>query len=65
MKDGRSVTREDGEFIWDFEEEARPFAVAPGLAMSKARFERLIDTCRHLDAEDHAAATLIGLTIPK
>ncbi len=68
LKDGRSFTREGTgrEFIWDFEEEARRIRpVAPGLAIGEAQFERLIDTCRHLDAEDRAAATLIGLTIPK
>jgi MmgE/PrpD N-terminal domain len=66
-KDGRSYTREGTgrEFIWDFEEEARRIRpVAPGLAISEAQFERLIDSCRHLDALDHAAQTLIGLTIP-
>ncbi len=65
--DGRSFTREGTgrEFIWDFEEEARRIRpVAPGLAIGEAQFERLIDTCRHLDRVERAAATLIALTIP-
>jgi len=67
-KDGRSFTREGTgrEFIWDFEEEARRIRpIAPGLAIGAAQFERLIDTCRHLDTTERAAATLIGLTIPQ
>src|SRR5712691_4583114 len=66
-KDGRSFTREGTgrEFIWDFEEEVRRIRpVAPGLAIGEPQFDRLIDTCRHLDGIDNAAATLIGLTIP-
>jgi hypothetical protein len=66
-KDGRSFTREGTgrEFIWDFEEEARRIRpVAPGLAVGEAQFERLIDTCRHLDRVERAAQTLIALTIP-
>jgi 2-methylcitrate dehydratase PrpD len=66
-KDGRSFTREGTgrEFIWDFEEEVgRIRPVAPGLAIGEPQFDRLIDTCRHLDGIDNAAATLIGLTIP-
>ena len=65
-KDGRSFTREGTgrEFIWDFEEEVRRIRpVAPGLAIGEAQFDRLIDTCRHLDTTESAAATLIGLTI--
>jgi 2-methylcitrate dehydratase PrpD len=67
LKDGRQVSREGTgrEFIWDFEEEARRIRpVTPGLAISAAQYDRLIDTCRHLDATENAAATLIGLTIP-
>jgi hypothetical protein len=66
-KDGRSFTREGTgrEFIWDFEEEVRRIhGIAPGLAIGEAQFDRLIDTCRHLDTTESAAATLIGLTIP-
>src|SRR5216683_1794219 len=51
-KDGHSFAREGTgrEFIWDFEEEARRIRpIAPGLAVGEAQFERLIDTCRHLD----------------
>jgi MmgE/PrpD N-terminal domain len=68
LKDGRSVTREGTgrEFIWDFEEEVRRIRpVTPGLAISEALYERLIDACRRLDTLDDAAATLIGLTIPR
>lgn len=66
-KDGKSYTREGTgrEFIWDFEEQARRIRpIAPGLAIGEAQYERLIDTCRHLDTTDRAAETLIGLTIP-
>jgi hypothetical protein len=66
-KDGSSFTREGTgrEFIWNFEEEVRRIhPVAPGLAIGEAQFERLIDTCRHLDSTERAAATLIALTIP-
>jgi hypothetical protein len=66
-KDGRSFTREGTgrEFIWDFEEEVRRIrSIAPGLAIGEAQFDKLIDTCRHLDTTESAAATLIGLTIP-
>jgi hypothetical protein len=65
-RDGRSFTREGTgrEFIWDFEEEARRIRpIAPGLAISEARFAELIDTCRHLDRYDRAAEQLITLTI--
>jgi hypothetical protein len=68
LKDGRSVMREGTgrEFIWDFEEEARRIRpIIPGIAIGEAQYERLIDSCRHLDALDHAAETLIGLTIPQ
>jgi len=67
LKDGRSFTR-DGtgrEFIWDFEELARRLhELAPGVAIGADRFDRLVDTCRHLERTDRAAATLIALTIP-
>jgi hypothetical protein len=66
-KDGRSFAREGTgrEFIWDFEEQARRIRpIAPGLAIGDAQFAELIDTCRHLDRVDRAAARLISLTIP-
>jgi hypothetical protein len=66
-KDGRNFTKEGTgrEFIWDFEEEARRIGpVAPGLAISDPQFAELIDTCRHLDRVDRAAAKLISLTVP-
>jgi hypothetical protein len=68
LKDGRSATREGTgrEFIWDFEEEVRRIRpVAPGLAIVEQQYDRLIDACRHLDALERAADTLIGLTIPR
>ena len=67
LKDGRSFTREGTgrEFIWDFEEEARRITpIAPGLAIPATQFAELIDTCRHLDRTERAAAKLIALTIP-
>jgi hypothetical protein len=66
-KDGRNFTKEGSgrEFIWDFEEEARRIRpIAPGLAIGETQFAELIDTCRHLDRADRAAARLISLTIP-
>src|SRR5580692_2400476 len=66
-KDGKSFVREGTgrEFIWDFEEEARRIGpIGPGTAISEARFAELIDACRHLDRLDHAAETLIALTVP-
>ena len=67
-KDGRSFTKEGTgrEFIWDFEEQARRIRpITPGLAISETQFAALIDTCRHLDRADRAAARLISLTIPR
>jgi hypothetical protein len=66
-KDGRSFTKEGTgrEFIWDFEEEVRRIRpVAPGLAISEAQYDTLIDACRHLDTLDNAASRLISLTVP-
>jgi MmgE/PrpD N-terminal domain len=66
-KNGRSFTKEGTgrEFIWDFEEEARRTRpITPGLAISETQFAELVDTCRHLDRLDHAAAKLVSLTIP-
>jgi len=66
-KDGRALTREGTgrEFIWDFEEHARRMQpVKPGLAISPARFDSLVDCCRGLESIDRAAERLIGLTIP-
>jgi MmgE/PrpD N-terminal domain len=65
-KDGRSYAKEGTgrEFIWDFEEEARRIRpIAPGLAIGEAQFAELIDTCRHLDRLDDAAAKLSALTV--
>jgi hypothetical protein len=66
-KDGKSYMKEGTgrEFIWDFEEQVRRIRpIAPGLAISAAQYDRLIDACRHLDSLDRAADALIGLTIP-
>jgi hypothetical protein len=66
-KGGRSFTKEGTgrEFIWDFEEEVRRIRpVTPGLPISAARFEELIDVCRRLDAIPRAAERLVALTIP-
>src|ERR1700746_2768835 len=65
-KDGRSFTREctGHAFIWDFEDKARRIRpIAPGLAISEAQFDDLIDACRHLDGLDRAAEKLISLTL--
>ena len=66
-KDGRTLSKQGTgrEFIWDFEEQARRLSpIAPGLAISPARFAELIEACRHLDEIDGAAGRLIALTIP-
>jgi len=66
-KDGRSFTKEGTgrEFIWDFEEQARRIRpITADLAITDAQFAELIDTCRHLDRHDRAAARLISLTSP-
>ncbi|MGE0225193.1 MAG: MmgE/PrpD family protein [Acetobacteraceae bacterium] len=67
-KDGRTLSREGTgrEFIWDFEEHVRRIRpIAPGLAISPARFDELIATCRNLDQAGDAARELISLTIPQ
>ena len=64
-KDGRSYTKQGTgrEFIWDFEEEARRIrGIVPGVPISEAQFEKLIETCRDLDKEERAD-TLVGLTL--
>ena len=51
-KDGRSYTKQatGREFIWDFDEEARRIrGVVPGIPISAARFEELVEACRGLD----------------
>jgi len=67
LKDGTSFSK-DGtgrEFIWDFEEEVRRIrGVAPGIPVSAAQFEQLMDTCRNLDSVDRAAQ-LIELSVPR
>jgi hypothetical protein len=67
LKDGRQVTKEGTgrEFIWDFETHVKRMKpVAPGVGISAAQFDQLIDACRTLDTLDNAAARLIGLTVP-
>jgi 2-methylcitrate dehydratase PrpD len=65
MKDGRGFTKEANgrEFIWDYDEEARRVReLVPGLPMSAARFEALIEACRDLDGLEKADR-LIGLSL--
>lgn len=67
-RDGRCHVREGTgrEFIWDFDEEVRRLrAIEPGIAISPVQFDELIAACRRIEALDSAAATLIGLTIPR
>jgi hypothetical protein len=67
-KDGKSYTKEGTgrEFIWDFEEEVRRISgIKPGLAISEAQYDELVDACRHLENVDKATDKLIGLTIPR
>src|SRR5215831_1260531 len=64
-KDGKSYTKQatGREFIWDFDEEARRIRViVPGIPIPAAQFERLIATCRDLDARDRVTE-LIQLTL--
>jgi 2-methylcitrate dehydratase PrpD len=65
MKDGTSYTRQGTgrEFVWDFDEEARRLAdIVPGLPVSAARFDEIVDTCRTLERTERAAR-LVGLTL--
>ena len=65
-KDGKQYTKESTgrEFMWNFEEEARRIKpIAPGIPISEAQFDRLIDACRNLDRLDRAD-DLVRLTIP-
>ncbi len=62
---GRSFTVQGTgrEFIWDFDVEARRIrAVVPGVPISAAQFESIIETCRDLDRRERADA-LIKLTL--
>jgi len=66
-KDGRSYTRQatGREFIWDFTEEARRIrGVIPGIPIPATQFEKLIATCRDLDARDRVTE-IIQLTLKK
>jgi 2-methylcitrate dehydratase PrpD len=66
-KDGRSLTKEGTgrEFIWDFENHVRRMqAVKPGLAISAAQFDALVETCRGLEANDRAGVKLLSLSVP-
>jgi 2-methylcitrate dehydratase PrpD len=66
-KDGRSYTRQGSgrEFIWDFEEEARRIRdITPGIPLSAAQYEELIETCRDLDQQQRASK-LIELTLAR
>jgi 2-methylcitrate dehydratase PrpD len=64
-KDGRSHVKQGTgrEFIWDFEVQARRIrAVAPVLPVPAARFDEIIEACRHLDRLERAD-TLVRLTL--
>ena len=64
-KDGKSYTKQSTgrEFMWDFDEEVRRIRdVIPGLPISEAQFEDIIETCRDLDSQDRADS-LIELTV--
>ena len=64
-KDGKHYTKQSTgrEFMWDFEEEARRIRdVIPGLPISHAQFEEIIETCRFLEQHDRADQ-LIQLTL--
>ena len=64
-KDGKHYTKQSTgrEFMWDFEEEARRIRdVIPGLPISQAQFEEIIETCRFLEQHDRADR-LIQLTL--
>lgn len=66
-KDGRVLTKQatGREFIWDFETHAaRMREITPALRITQAAFERLIETCRTLDALPDAARAAIDLTVP-
>ncbi len=66
-RDGRSYTKQSTgrEFIWDFDEEARRIRdVVPGLPISAAQFESIVETCRDLDRQDRADQ-LVRLTLKK
>ena len=65
-KDGKQFTKAatGREFMWDFEEEARRIRdIAPGIPISEAQFDGLIDACRNLETSDRAEE-LIRLSIP-
>jgi hypothetical protein len=62
-KDGRSYSAQGTgrEFIWDYEELVRRMrGIAPGLPMSAAQYDRIIEACRTLDQAPRADM-LVGL----
>jgi 2-methylcitrate dehydratase PrpD len=66
-KDGRGVTREGTgqEFIWDFETEVdRILPISQGIAITRERFDELINACRGLEQHETAWEQLIPPTIP-
>lgn len=66
LKNGESRTKEGTgrAFIWDFETlVSRIHPIAAGLAIPAARYEQLIDICRHLDHADNAARQLVARTV--
>ncbi len=65
MKNGQRYTAQGTgrEFIWDFNEEVRRISgIVPGLPISAAQFEKIIDACRDLNKQERADA-LIKLTM--
>jgi hypothetical protein len=65
-KDGRALVKEGTgrEFIWDFDEEVRRiYPILPGIKITEAQFQRLMNACRALADEASVARDLIGLTL--
>ena len=66
-RDGKSYTKQSTgrEFMWDFDEEVRRIRdIVPGIPISAAQFEAIVDTCRDLDREARADR-LIQLMVPE
>jgi 2-methylcitrate dehydratase PrpD len=64
-RDGKSYTKQGTgrEFIWDFDEEARRLRdIVPGIPVSAARFDEIVETCRTLERQARASR-LVELTL--